>query len=313
MKSSILRIISVLLCFVLLFSFVGCGKKTENSNTVSSSTAVGENGSRSDKAVGFQLEKPADGEKIVVLETTLGNIFIRLFPTEAPLAVENFIALVEKGYYDNLTFHRVINDFMIQGGDPTGTGSGGESCWGKDFEDEFNANLINLRGSLAMANSGKNTNGSQFFINQAKSCISKETAEKNEKQFKDSYEQAKTYYQSQYNQYVQYYGASFTAMYPDFDTYFNQIYYCAPLVEKVPDAVWELYGEHGGNISLDGAWRNSGGHTVFGQVFEGMDVVDKIAAVKTDSENNKPVENVVITKAYTTTYTAPSTSSAVSE
>ncbi len=104
-------------------------------------------------------------EKIVVLETNQGIIEIKLMPEAAPKTCENFIGLVEKGYYDGLLFHRVIKDFMLQGGDPTGTGRGGESIWGKPFEDEVKPNITFDRpGILAMANAGPNTNGSQFFI-----------------------------------------------------------------------------------------------------------------------------------------------------
>src|SRR6185295_8535359 len=86
-------------------------------------------------------------------------------PKEAPKTVENFTRLAKKGYYNNLIFHRVIDGFMIQGGDPQGTGMGGESIWGKAFEDEFSEKLkFEKKGLLAMANSGPNTNGSQFFI-----------------------------------------------------------------------------------------------------------------------------------------------------
>jgi len=103
--------------------------------------------------------------KTVVLETTQGNIEIKLMPDIAPKACENFTKLVEKGYYNGLIFHRVIKSFMIQGGDPTGTGRGGESAWGKPFGDEFNRTVsFDKPGILAMANAGPNTNGSQFFI-----------------------------------------------------------------------------------------------------------------------------------------------------
>ena len=90
------------------------------------------------------------------------------FPEQAPMTVENFVRLAQKGYYDGTTFHRVISDFMIQGGDPQGDGTGGTSIWNHPFEDEFSRELFNLRGALSMANSGPNTNGSQFFIVQNK-------------------------------------------------------------------------------------------------------------------------------------------------
>ena len=99
-----------------------------------------------------------------VIKTNRGEITVQLFPELAPKTVKNFIELAKKGYYDGVIFHRVIPDFMIQGGDPTGTGMGGESIYGESFEDEFSRELFNLRGALSMANSGPNTNGSQYFI-----------------------------------------------------------------------------------------------------------------------------------------------------
>jgi len=105
---------------------------------------------------------------IVVLETNVGTIKLKLFPKAAPKAVENFVGLVKQGYYNGVTFHRIIKGFMIQGGDPTGTGRGGESIWHKEFENEYAPNLTFDRPYLlAMANHGPNTNGSQFFITVA--------------------------------------------------------------------------------------------------------------------------------------------------
>jgi peptidylprolyl isomerase len=102
---------------------------------------------------------------VAVLETTQGDIEIELRADLAPLAVENFTTHIKNGYYDGIIFHRIIKQFMIQGGDPTGTGRGGESIWGKSFKDEFTSKaMFNRAGVLAMANSGPNTNGSQFFI-----------------------------------------------------------------------------------------------------------------------------------------------------
>jgi peptidylprolyl isomerase len=105
---------------------------------------------------------------IVVLETNQGNIEVTLYADKAPKTVENFVGLVKKGYYNGLIFHRVIKGFMLQGGDPTGTGSGGTSLWGKDFADEIDPSLtFDKAGTLAMANRGPDTNGSQFFITTA--------------------------------------------------------------------------------------------------------------------------------------------------
>ena len=105
----------------------------------------------------------------VVLDTNYGKIELKLFKKAAPLAVENFTKLTKKGYYNGIIFHRVIKNFMIQGGDPTGTGTGGSSIWGKEFNNEYAPNLtFNKPYLLAMANRGPNTNGSQFFITVAK-------------------------------------------------------------------------------------------------------------------------------------------------
>ncbi|MEY8662128.1 peptidylprolyl isomerase [Ligilactobacillus faecis] len=169
------------------------------------------------------------------IKTNLGTIKVALFPQYAPKAVENFVSLAKKGYYDGVIFHRVIADFMIQTGDPTGTGMGGKSIYGKEFEDEFSQELFNVRGALSMANAGPNTNGSQFFIVQ------------NKKLAQDMLEQVK------------------------------QVY---------PEEVVATY-ENGGTPWLDGR------HTVFGQVVSGMDVVDKIAMVKT-GWGDKPKKDVVI-------------------
>ncbi len=188
-----------------------------------------------------QLEAPKAGETLAVLKTNMGDIKIRLFADLAPKAVENFKTHAENGYYNGLIFHRVINDFMIQGGDPTGSGMGGESIWGESFEDEFTPELHNLRGALSMANAGPNTNGSQFFIVQAKNVTD------------DMIDQLET----------------------------------AP-EELFPNDCVRAYEKMGGTPWLDYK------HTVFGQVTDGMDVVDRIAAVKVDFFQNKPLEDVVI-------------------
>ncbi|NOX65732.1 MAG: peptidylprolyl isomerase [Chlorobi bacterium] len=113
-----------------------------------------------------ELMNLKDNEKLVAtIKTNMGDIEIELFARRVPKTVENFVGLATTGKYDNVIFHRVIPDFMLQGGDPTGTGSGGESFWGGKFEDEFNTSLHHDKpGILSMANAGPNTNGSQFFI-----------------------------------------------------------------------------------------------------------------------------------------------------
>lgn len=111
-----------------------------------------------------QLDLSAVTGRQATIKTNLGTIKVQLFKEQAPKTVDNFIQLAQKGYYDGVIFHRVIPDFMIQGGDPTGTGRGGESIYGKPFADEFSDELFNFTGALSMANAGPNTNGSQFFI-----------------------------------------------------------------------------------------------------------------------------------------------------
>ena len=186
-----------------------------------------------------QLDRPQAGEQIAVMHTNHGDITIRLFADKAPKTVENFVTHAKNGYYNGLTFHRVIKDFMIQGGDPTGTGCGGESIWGRPFQDEFDKELHNLRGALSMANAGPGTNGSQFFIVQAKQVHPQLLA-----QMKD-------------------------------------------LREYFSETVEANYAAVGGTPHLD--FR----HTVFGQVVEGMEVVDNIAGVQTTSAD-KPVVPVTI-------------------
>ena len=115
-----------------------------------------------------QLNEVNEKNPLVTVHTNLGDFTLELFPEVAPKTVENFVAHAKNGYYDGVIFHRVIEDFMIQGGDPTGTGMGGESIYGRTFEDEFSREAFNLYGTLSMANAGPNTNGSQFFIVTAK-------------------------------------------------------------------------------------------------------------------------------------------------
>ena len=293
----------VLLCGCL----TACGEDTADKNdggadkggsTATPPEQVYLNDAYADKDYGFQLDGPQRGDTIAVMHTNMGDICIRLFPEAAPKAVENFTTHALNGYYNGLTFHRVIKDFMIQGGDPKGDGTGGENIWKTEgFEDEFNTKVLNLRGSLSMANSGSCTNGSQFFINQG--GPSGKSATQLKEDAVKSNEQMKQQAPSAYQQYVNYYGESFTKMYPTYEDFLYDNLY--PVAELVPDEVWDLYAQHGGNMHLDGAWRYSGGHTVFGQVYQGMDVVDAIAAVETGT-NDKPVASVIIESVDILTY-----------
>lgn len=133
----------------------------------------------------IQFEEPQSGDIIATMTTSMGVIKLHLFPKEAPKAVENFVTHAKEGYYNHLTFHRVISDFMIQGGDPKGNGTGGESIWHEPFEDEFSDRLYHFNGALSMANSGKDTNGSQFFIVQ-----NNDGSAYNEEYFESVYAQA---------------------------------------------------------------------------------------------------------------------------
>lgn len=236
--------------------------------------------------VGYQLESPDQGEEIAIMHTSMGDITMRFFPEAAPNTVENFLTHAQEGYYDGLTFHRVINDFMIQGGDPNGDGTGGESINGKAFNDEFSDKLFNIRGSVSMANSGRDTNGSQFFINQAKKgSITEETWTNLESQWKQMHQGLSQYYaENQLDAFIAYYGA-----------------YCYN-TDLLTDDVKKLYEENGGNPTLDGAFNAvDRGHTVFAQVISGMDVVDKIAAVEVDG-NDKPTTDVIIKSIEVTSY-----------
>ena len=146
MKKIILPLFLVMLAVGILFAY---GRL----NNVNSNT--------SEKGNYFM----SDSTTVAVIKTNMGTIEIELFADQTPKTVENFVGLSEKGYYNGVIFHRVIKNFMIQCGDPTGTGRGGASFWGGKFEDEFVSDLKHdTPGMLSMANAGPNTNGSQFFI-----------------------------------------------------------------------------------------------------------------------------------------------------
>ncbi|TYQ16120.1 UNVERIFIED_CONTAM: peptidyl-prolyl cis-trans isomerase B (cyclophilin B) [Acetivibrio alkalicellulosi] len=153
------KMIAAVLCALILFTVACSEKKPDDTQSIVVELQWGDID---------QFGMPQQGETIAVMRTSMGDIKIKFFPEVAPKAVENFITHAQNGYYDGVIFHRVINDFMIQSGDPLGTGTGGQSKWGETFEDEFSDAVRNFRGALSMANRGKNTNGSQFFIVQNK-------------------------------------------------------------------------------------------------------------------------------------------------
>ncbi|MBO5103600.1 MAG: peptidylprolyl isomerase [Ruminococcus sp.] len=234
------KVLAVLICtFTLTTVFSSCGKEpeiVENSNEESV-----DNSSNADVQIANFTAPQKDDTIITMKIKDYGTVKIRLFPEYADKGVENFIGLAEKGYYDGLTFHRVINDFMIQGGDPEGTGRGGESVWGGKFDGGTDPHLIHAAGALAYANSGAtSTNGSQFYIVTGTVCT------------KD-----------------------------DIENYRSAGYNISEEAEKI-------YTTAGGVPYLDGSY------TVFGQVFEGLDVIFNIQKVATDAGNDKPMQDVIM-------------------
>lgn len=257
---------ALLLSLMLMVSMLaGCGSKGKDYN--------------------YQFSAPKAGDTIATIHTTMGDITVRFFPEEAPKAVENFVTHAQEGYYDGVEFFRVIDDFMIQGGDPTNMGTGGESIWGGTFEDEICDYLSPYYGALCMANRGAftGTNGSQFFIVTTKNNDTTLAREFNEK---------------------------------------------AAKAEQVAEEKLAKYEEVGGAMWLDfqigTLYANNyvytaSTHCVFGQVLEGMDVAEAIAAVDTYSATqakeadvlnpgqttiraDRPVEPVLITSIEITTY-----------
>ncbi|WP_280739279.1 MULTISPECIES: peptidylprolyl isomerase [unclassified Enterococcus] len=226
----------------MLITACDTGKEDADISSKASSSAITEKTPDSSSAPEIDLDslelpqlstEVAPNEDLVEMVTTMGSIKIKLFPELAPKTVENFMTHAKDGYYNGVIFHRVIDNFMIQGGDPLGNGTGGESIWGNSFADEFSPQLYNIRGALSMANAGPNTNGSQFFIVQ------------------------------------------------------NTDDFSANLVPTAyPSGIIDAY-KNGGAPHLDGV------HTVFGQVIEGMDVVDNIAKAEKNAAD-RPNEEIKI-------------------
>lgn len=256
---------TLFLTLILVLSLAGCGTKSSTGGQQAADTNSSQVPETTDHSIAdtqaptteepadtpvskevqeqasIQTKEPVKGDTVVTITfKDFGDVKIKMFPKEAPKAVENFTTHAKKGYYDGLTMHRVIADFMIQGGDPSGDGTGGESIWGSEFENEMVEYLNPIRGSLCMANAGVDTNGSQFFITQASTID-------------ESY------------------------------------------LDGLTDIQKEMYRQYGGCPWL------TGGYTVFGQVYEGMDVVDAISKVETAS-NDAPLENVIIKKIKVSTF-----------
>jgi len=212
----------------------------------------------------LQLQPVTPGEELATLHTNMGDITIRFFPEEAPIAVTNFKAHARNGFYDGLVFHRVIPDFMIQGGCPLGTGTGGESVWGGRFGTEISFNLRHFRGALAMAHAGPGTIGSQFYIVQNSDIGPLTTA--------DFYEMKELL-------------DEVIGILPDG----TRVY----LRDWHPIESLEYFIENGGTPHLDWFWNHTGPHPVFAHVVDGMDVVDAIANTP-QSTSNRPADDVII-------------------
>ncbi len=270
----------VVLLSVMIFLITGCADKNDNQTANKSESKVenniqSENNSNTSNnenteskkrkvdtidykaAANNQMKAPEKGETVAIIKVKdFGEIKVKFFKDIAPKAVENFTTHAKDGYYDGLIFHRVINEFMIQGGDPKGDGTGGESIWGKGFAEELDYEIVPYKGTLCMASSGTGTSslGSQFFITQGN--YSKEH-----------------------------------------EDYLKQMNFPEGLIEE-----YKTYGGYPSSLYLN--------YTVFGQVYEGIEVIDKIAQVKTETEDNrtegkikdKPLTDVVIEKVEITTY-----------
>ena len=228
MKQILRRTVFLLLVAAVLLSFGGCSNKGL-----------------------IQFEAPKKGQQVAEINVeNYGTIKVMLFEEQAPKAVENFVTHAKEGYYDGLTFHRIIDNFMIQGGDPDGDGTGGESIWGEPFEDEFSDQLRNFTGALSMANSGADTNGSQFFIVNTD---------------------------------------PFTGGSEELDYYNKTIRPTqGHAAIDYPAAQREKYIEAGGTPWLDNV------HTVFGQVYEGLDVVTKIMSEASDSDEPVVIKSITV-------------------
>lgn len=271
------------LCLALSLLFVGCSSNKDKENG-SDNASKDNNGQQENVPVAGPQSKeelpqnnpPTKGEEIAVITTNKGVIKVQFFPDEAPKAVENFKTHAKNGYYNQLKFHRIVKDFMIQTGDPQGNGTGGESIWGEDFELEVSPKLHHFRGALSMANRGPDTNGSQFFIVQ-QGPVQQDVIDQ-VLQIRDKQGSQIMYNSS---------GKEVSTVKGD----------PVRVQDMFTDAILEVYKELGGSIVLDGL-ANGAFYTVFGQVFEGMDVVDAIAATPVTEDDrgeaSVPSEDLIV-------------------
>jgi peptidyl-prolyl cis-trans isomerase B (cyclophilin B) len=223
------------------------------------------------KPVALQLTPLVSGEELVVLHTNHGDITVRLFPQAAPVAVQNFITHARNGYYDGLIFHRVIENFMIQGGCPQGSGRGGETIWGTGIAPEHNYDLWHFNGALAMAQSGQpNSIGSQFYIVHSSTLP--------------------VSFANEFNKLLEN---------PDHVIWPENWDGTSPhltVSDMHSREMLEHYLSVGGTPFLDFPYNRDApnyGHTVFGQVIQGMDVVNAIASTPTGADD-RPLADVII-------------------
>ncbi len=257
------KLLAFILCGITTAALVtGCGNKLDISDnsgepTASNGSSAGDSGSQTATEAPTPPENvdianftaPKKGDKIIELTfKDYGTVKFRLFPEYAEMGVENFTGLANDGFYDGLTFHRVIKDFMIQGGDPLGTGQGGKSLWGSSFDGGTDAHLIHLPGAVAYANSGTtSSNSSQFYIVTGSEVT----------------DEMLSYYEQK--------GILFS------------------------DNSKEMYKQYGGTPFLDG------NYTVFGQVFDGLDIIYQIQCTATDAKD-KPLDDVIMESVRVTEY-----------
>lgn len=261
------KLICAIITVILAFSATACQSKSEpytNNDEYADSELP-------------QFQKPKSGETIVVIETSMGTIKARLFPRYAPMAVLNFMTLANEKYYDNSIFHRVINQFMIQGGAPGGLAYGGESIWGEPFQIEVSQNLSHISGALCMAKGEADVSiGSQFYI------VSNNDLDK-------------YYTDGSAREELQYYLDNMDSVITTDEN--NKQWFVRDFLRE--DLV-RSYLKNGGAYHLDQSY------TVFGQVFEGMNVVDAIQQVETSGSSasvpNKPVTDVKIISIRTEVY-----------
>lgn len=309
MKRSSNILAAVLLCGTMLVS--GCGGNNNASGTTSQTEAsaapAANNASKPARPTEAQFVKSTDpgnsgdvklesGDTYAVISIKdYGDITVKLYPDEAPYAVYNFVELAKAGTYNGRNFHRIVENFMAQGGSANGEGSGGDSFEGGNFRNEINTSLRHYYGAFCYGSAMGNMSDQFYIVNSKK---------KPETDLKDMYSQ----YMNMYLQYAQAFKQQFESLDQSDPNnqnalaYYalNNMFYCdylqgaQDMAETITDAVKDTYDKKGGCPALDG------GYTVFGQTVDGFDVIDKITAVEKTTGNDgavsKPVTDIIIDK-----------------